>query len=83
MITSPSISRMIKSRRMRWAEHAARMRAKRNVYRPLVGKPEGTRPLEEQDVSDSNVKMNPKDVRETNVKINLTLVKRQVGVVWT
>jgi hypothetical protein len=38
---STSIIRMIKSRRMRWAGHAARMWEKRNAYRILVGKPEG------------------------------------------
>jgi hypothetical protein len=37
---------MIKSRRMRWAGHVARMGEKRNVYWILVGKPEGKRPLE-------------------------------------
>jgi hypothetical protein len=42
---SPSIIRMIKPRRMRWAGHVARMGAKRNAYRILVGKPEGKRPL--------------------------------------
>jgi hypothetical protein len=42
---SPSIIRIIKSRWMRWAGHAARMGDKRNVYRLLVGKPEGKRPL--------------------------------------
>jgi hypothetical protein len=36
---------MIKSRRMRWAGHVARMGAKRNAYRILVGKKEGNRPL--------------------------------------
>jgi hypothetical protein len=36
---------IIKSRRMRWAGHVARMREKRNAYRILVGKPEGKRPL--------------------------------------
>jgi hypothetical protein len=40
-----SIIRMIKSRRMRWAGHVARMGEKRNAYRLLVGKPEGKRPL--------------------------------------
>jgi hypothetical protein len=40
-----SIIRIIKSRRMRWAGHVARMGEKRNVYRLLVGKPEGKRPL--------------------------------------
>jgi hypothetical protein len=41
----PSIIRIIKSRRMRWAGHMARMGKKRNVCRLLVGKPEGNRPL--------------------------------------
>jgi hypothetical protein len=45
LYSSPSIIRIIKSRRMRWAEHVARMGEKRNVYRLLVGKPEGKRPL--------------------------------------
>jgi hypothetical protein len=36
---------MFKSRRMRWAGHVARMRAKINAYRILVGKPEEKRPL--------------------------------------
>jgi hypothetical protein len=36
---------MIKSRRMRWAGHVARMGETRNAYRILVGKPEGKRPL--------------------------------------
>jgi hypothetical protein len=40
----PSIIRIIKSRRMRWAGHVARMGEKRNAYRLLVGKPEGKRP---------------------------------------
>jgi hypothetical protein len=43
--SSPSIIRIIKSRRMRWAEQVARMGEKRNAYRLLVGKPEGKRPL--------------------------------------
>jgi hypothetical protein len=43
--SSPSIIRIIKSGRMRWAGHVARMGEKRNAYRILVGKPEGKRPL--------------------------------------
>ena len=42
---SPNIVRVIKSRRMRWAGHVARMDEERGVYRVLVGKPEGKRPL--------------------------------------
>jgi hypothetical protein len=45
LYSSPGIIRMIKTRRMRWAWHAIRMREKRNAYRLLVGKPEGKRPL--------------------------------------
>jgi hypothetical protein len=41
LYTSPNIIRIIKSRRMRWAANVARMGEKRNVYRLLVGKPEG------------------------------------------
>jgi hypothetical protein len=39
--SSLNIFRMIKSRRMRWAGHVARMGETRNAYRILVGKPEG------------------------------------------
>jgi hypothetical protein len=46
LYSSPSIIRIIKLRRMRWAGHVARMgEEKRNAYRLLVGKPEGKRPL--------------------------------------
>ena len=45
LYSSPSIVRVIKSRRMRWAGNVARMGEERGVYRVLVGKPEGKRPL--------------------------------------
>jgi hypothetical protein len=45
LYSSPSIIRIIESRRMRWAGHVARMGDKMNVYRLLVVKPEGKRPL--------------------------------------
>jgi len=41
LYTSPIIVRVIKSRRMKWAGHVARMGEEREVYRVLVGKPEG------------------------------------------
>jgi hypothetical protein len=46
LYSSPSIIRMIKSRRIKWAGHVARKGEKRNAYRILVGKPEGKRPLD-------------------------------------
>jgi hypothetical protein len=45
LYSSPDTIRQIKSRRMRWAGHVAHMGEGRNVYRVLVGKPEGKRPL--------------------------------------
>jgi hypothetical protein len=45
LYSSPNIVRVIKSRRLRWAGHVARMREGRGVYRVLVGRPEGKRPL--------------------------------------
>jgi hypothetical protein len=45
LYSSPSIIRIIKSRRMRWAGHVARVGEKRNAYRLLVGNPDGKRPL--------------------------------------
>jgi hypothetical protein len=42
---SPIIIRVIKSRRLRWAGHVARMGERKVAYRALVGKPEGRRPL--------------------------------------
>ena len=46
----PSTVRVVKSRRMRWVGHVARMGEDRGVHRVLVGKPEGKRPLGDQDV---------------------------------
>jgi hypothetical protein len=46
LYSSPDIIRHIKSRRMRWAGHVARMGEGRNVYSVLMGKLKGKRPLE-------------------------------------
>jgi len=45
LCSSPNIVRLIKLRKMRWAEHVALMGERREVYRVLVGIPEGKRPL--------------------------------------
>jgi hypothetical protein len=45
LYSSPSTIRIIKSRRMTWAGNVVQMGEKRNVYRLMVGKPEGKRPL--------------------------------------
>jgi hypothetical protein len=45
LYSSSNIIRMIKSRRMRWSGHVARMGSKRNAYKHLVGNLDGWRPL--------------------------------------
>ena len=61
--SSPNIVRVIKSRRMRWAGHVARMGEERGVYRVLVGKPKGKRPLERPRFrSVDNIRMNLQEV---------------------
>jgi hypothetical protein len=64
LYSSPNIIRIIKSRRMKWPEHVARMAEKRNEYRILVGKPEGKRPPGR-----------PRRRRVDNIKIDL----REIG----
>jgi hypothetical protein len=63
LYSSPNIVMVIKSRRMRWAGHVARMGEGRYVYRVLVGKPEGKRPLERPTHRwEDNIKMDLMDV---------------------
>jgi hypothetical protein len=64
LYSSPNIVRVIKSRKM-WAEHVARMGEGRGVYRVLVGRPEGKRPLgRPRRKSEDNIKM---DLRKTGL----------------
>jgi hypothetical protein len=61
--SSPNIIRVIKSRRLRWAGHVARMGKRRGEYRALVGKPEGRRPLgRPRRRCEDNIKMDSREV---------------------
>ena len=63
LYASPNIVRVIKSRRMRWVGHVARMGERRGVYRVLVGKPEGKRPLgRPRCIWEDNIKMDLQEV---------------------
>jgi len=63
LFSSPNTVRVIKSRRMRWAGHVAHMREGRGVYRVLVGKSEGKRPLgRPRRRWGNNIKMDLKEV---------------------
>jgi hypothetical protein len=65
LYSSPNIVRVIKSRRMRWAGHVARMGEGRGAYRVLVGRPEGKRPLGRRRRRwEDNIKM---DLREIGI----------------
>jgi hypothetical protein len=71
LYSSPDIIREIKSMRMWWAGHVARMGEGRNVYRVLVGKPEGKRPLQR-----------PRRRWEYGIKMDLREVGWGGGVEW-
>jgi hypothetical protein len=60
LYSSPNIVRVIKSRMMRWARHVARMGEGRGVYRVLVGRPEGKRPLGRR--WEDNIKMDHREI---------------------
>jgi hypothetical protein len=63
LYSSPNIIRVIKSRRMRWAGHVASMGEGRGVYRLLIGKPEGKRPLgRPRRRWEDNIKMELKEI---------------------
>jgi hypothetical protein len=68
LYTLPNNVRMVKSRRMRWAGHVARMGEDRRVYRVLVGKPEGKNPFGR-----------PRRRWENNIKMDLQKVGRVRG----
>jgi len=62
--SSPNIVRVINSRKMIWAEYVARVGERRGVYRVLVGKPEGERPLGiPRRRWEDNIKMDLQEVR--------------------
>jgi hypothetical protein len=64
LYSSPNIGWVIKSRRMRWAGHVARMGEERGLYRVLVGKPEGKTPLGKPRCRwENNIKMDLQEVR--------------------
>ncbi|KAJ4431782.1 hypothetical protein ANN_20387 [Periplaneta americana] len=65
LYSSPDIIRNIKSRRLRWAGHVARMGESRNAYRVLVGRPEGIRPLgRPRSTWEDNIKMDLREILE-------------------
>jgi hypothetical protein len=81
LYSSPIIVRVIKSRRRRrWAGHVARMREGRGVYRVLVGRPEGKRPLgRPRRMWEDNIKM---DLREIGIDVANWIQLAQDRVQW-
>jgi hypothetical protein len=63
LYSSQNIIRQIKSRRMRWAGYVARVGEERNVYKVLMGKPEGKRPLgRSRRRLEDGIRMNPMEI---------------------
>jgi hypothetical protein len=80
LYSSPNIVRVIKSRRMSWAGHVARMEEGRDVYRVLVGRPEGKRPLgKPRRRWEDNIKM---DLRESAIDVANWIQLAQDRVQW-
>jgi hypothetical protein len=80
LYSSPNIFRVIKSRRMRWAGDVAHMGEGRGVYRVLVGRPEGKRPLgRPRRRWEDNIKM---DLRETGIDVANWIQVAQERVQW-
>jgi hypothetical protein len=68
LYSSPSIFRVIKSRRMRWAGHVARIGGRRDAYRGLLVKPEGKRPPGRPRLRcEGNIKMDLQEVECGNM----------------
>jgi hypothetical protein len=80
LYTSPKIIRVIKSRRMRWARHVARLEEGRGVYRVLVGRLDRKRPLGRlRHRWENNIKM---DFRETGIDMENWIRLAQDRVRW-
>ena len=65
MYLSPNVVRVIKSRRLRWASHVARMEEGRNTFKILAGKPTGKRPLgrrRRRSIWEDNIRMDLKEI---------------------
>jgi hypothetical protein len=78
----PNIVRVIKSRRMRWAGHVACMGVGRGVYRVLVGRPEGKRPLGRPRCSwEDNIKLYLREIG-IDVANRIQLVQVSVMILW-
>ncbi|KAJ4452170.1 hypothetical protein ANN_03688 [Periplaneta americana] len=83
LYSSPDIIRNIKSRRLRWAGHVARMGESRNAYRVLVGRPEGKRPLgRPRRRWEDNIKMDLREVGYNETGLILHRIGTDGGLMW-
>ena len=77
MYSSPSVVRVIKSLRLRWAGHVARMKQGRSAFEILTGKPTGKRPLgRPRSRWEDNIRMDLKEIG-----INMRLIRLRIEII--
>ena len=76
---SPNIVRVIKSRRLRWAVHVARMKTGRSAFKILTGKPTGKRPLgSPRHRWEDNIRM---DLEVIDINARIGLIQLRIGII--
>ena len=76
MYPSPNVVRVIKSRRLRWAEHVARMEESKSAFKILIGKRAGKRPLgRPRRRWEDNIRMDLKEIRANG------LIRLRIGII--
>ena len=79
MYHSPNIDRVIKSRRLRWTDHVARMEGGRRAFKILTGKPTGKRPLgRPRRRWDDNIRIDPEEI---GMNAGNWLIRLRIGII--
>ena len=79
MYRLPNILRVIKSRRLEWADYVARMVEVRSAFKTLIGKHKGKRPLRRPRRRwEDNIRM---DLKEIGIHLGIRLIRPRIGII--